>query len=1129
MVFSRLRRARRGFLFRRTLEAVASWLGTCAPGLAVLFLLALPLPPSRLASGVAAAAAIAWVAATAAVKLLLPLARPMPLAAYAAWLERKAHLSRNELSNALALERDRTKWTGDRVSRDLVELCVERATEVLQQLPLRDLHPQRSLRAPLTRVLASLTPLLALWLIAPPKFSDTARTFLLAGSSRVLPVLELRVEPGSLRVAHDAAVTIRAQVAGRRLPPEVTIDLRSPQGRWMTAQMTREDMPPGAGADRYSFQVTALKDDLDYRVRARWAQSPVYRLAVIEGLQATGYRKVYEPPAYTGLQLQREASATGDLTGVAGTQVTLEVLYRRPGITGRIVFESGAGPLELERQPDRLQATWMLETADRYQVELRDDASGERWISDPFPIDVVPDLEPRVRLLQPPPLIVMPPDMHVLLEADAVDDFGLTELALVYEHAGGEPNRTTLARWKPVPGEKETRLQFDWDLTEIGLLPDQEIHYYLQALDNDPRRGPKSGETGLCVIRFPAIAEMYAQAETERRGDIQSMEEALRDQTALRDELQTIAREMLRENQVSWEKQQEIQDLVSRQEDLGHKIEQLQQSLEASRQRMENQNLFSMEVLEKVRQVQDLVAQVQSEEFLQGLERMRQALAQLDRQAMRQAMAQMKVTQEEVSQALDRTLQMLRRLLAEEQIDRLAQKLAELEARQAEINKQLEMGLSPQPRPGEESSADSLQQAGDEHPLSPEEEAALKAEQEALAKELEALRQELAKLAEQEAQQVPDLKKALEEFLKNSTSQEALEQMRQAQAAMEQGQRRSSLKFGRKARSSLQQMQAGLAQMRQGVDIEKMEALARALYDISHRMVAVSMRQEELVAGGEERGPRELAVLEQEFYEEMAAAGDSLLGVARETPSIGQSQLRAVGKALRGIADSRDAFEGGRRQAGLAQAGESMRAINAAVKQLLEAASQAQASCPSGCPSPFNKMQCMSGQQGELNQDTQQTLAACQTPRLTQSQEDALLRLAARQEMIRQGLDEVRGELDGTGKVLGDLGSIAKEMEEVARELKARRADPRIVKRQEKILSRLLTAQRSIRRQDENEERQSRTGQNPQWRAAPPEVEVGRPPVELLQRAMLRGSQDPVPAEYRRLVDLYMRSLLRSP
>jgi hypothetical protein len=140
-----------------------------------------------------------------------------------------------------------------------------------------------------------------------------------------------------------------------------------------------------------------------------------------------------------------------------------------------------------------------------------------------------------------------------------------------------------------------------------------------------------------------------------------------------------------------------------------------------------------------------------------------------------------------------------------------------------------------------------------------------------------------------------------------------------------------------------------------------------------------------------------------------------------------------------------------------------------------------------------------------------------------------MMRLAARQEMIRQGLQEVQGSLQGSQQMLGDLESLIEEMEEVTEQMRERRADRRIIERQERILSRLLTAQRSIRQRDQSEERQSRTASDPGRLVSPPPVDEGESLAERLQRAMLRGSQDPVPAEYRPLVEQYLRSLLREP
>jgi hypothetical protein len=100
---------------------------------------------------------------------------------------------------------------------------------------------------------------------------------------------------------------------------------------------------------------------------------------------------------------------------------------------------------------------------------------------------------------------------------------------------------------------------------------------------------------------------------------------------------------------------------------------------------------------------------------------------------------------------------------------------------------------------------------------------------------------------------------------------------------------------------------------------------------------------------------------------------------------------------------------------------------------------------------------------------------------------------------------------------MGDLDEVIREMEEIVEELRARKAEQRIIERQERVLSRLLSAQRSIRKRDRTEERLARTGVNPGQRPSPAWVETGRSP-----------SKDPVPAEYRRMVEIYMQLLLRS-
>jgi len=1148
---TRLRRAAAARRARVALEAGVRWIGILLPGLAVLLLVALLLPPTRTWSAIMAAAAAVWAAGTFGARVLASVVRPLGVDRYALWLEGAAGLPRNELINALQLERDRAQWQGDPISGTLVERTLQRGRETLDHLPLGRLHATGKLVPPLAWGGAGVLVLLAVWWVAPVRFADAARLFLAAGGPGVVPVVNLTVSPGDLTVERGASVTIEAEVGGRRRPSQIDLEMRSPEGAWTRVAMTRDPAPqPASETDRYAFLASALKGDLEYRVRARWASSPEYRLRVLEPLQALGYRKLYEPPAYTRLPAQRQVSASADLAALEGTRVTLEVRLRRMGLTGRILLGPADNVRELPLEvagADALGCSWVLDRDEPFQVELRDPVEHEVWRSEAFTIEVASDLEPAVRLLSPGPQITMPPDMRVTLGIDCVDDFGLSELALIYGRAEDDPTRLRLASWDD---RKEARVTYTWDLTTITILPGQDLHYYVQVLDNDPIHGPKAGQTELFTIRFPTMAEMYASAEQQRQEETISLEEALQTQEDLSKRLKQVAQEMLREDKISWERQQQIQDLLERQDALTQKVEQVQQSLEASRQRMEMQNLFSLEMIDKVREIQQLASQIQSEEFQRQMQRMRQALERMDRAELQKAMDQLKVTQEEITRALDRTLGMLRQLMAEEKLDRLLQKMEELATRQEMVNEQLALheqlrdATDPRERseseqsqgdqqPGERPAGDrppaEQPPAPENRPLSPQEAADLAAQQEQLRQELAELREQIEALRKENEQALKEFAEALKEQMKSGEGQQAQEDMRQAQQAMEQQSREMALKFGRKAHQNLQAMASKMSSLKQEIDIEKQMRLARSLYNIANRMVGASVEQEGLLEEAEHMGPRELAVHQQELHDEVRVVRDSLQAVARETPVLTPAHLRSVDKVLYEISQARDQLVAGRRHSAVAMAGESGRTLNAAVKALLEAANQAQSSCASSCPSPFNKMQSLTGQQSELNEQTRQLMGACDTPRSQMAQGEALMRLAARQEMIRKGMEEVREEIQASGNAMNELGEAVQEMEEVVREMRNRRADPRLVERQEQILSRLLSAQRSIRKREESEERLSRTGVDPEGLLSPGPVDMGESRQEALQRAMLRGSQDPVPAEYRRLVEHYLRSLLGRP
>ena len=90
-----------------------------------------------------------------------------------------------------------------------------------------------------------------------------------------------------------------------------------------------------------------------------------------------------------------------------------------------------------------------------------------------------------------------------------------------------------------------------------------------------------------------------------------------------------------------------------------------------------------------------------------------------------------------------------------------------------------------------------------------------------------------------------------------------------------------------------------------------------------------------------------------------------------------------------------------------------------------------------------------------------------------------MAKLAAQQQALRKSLAELNSEMKSRGgKSLGDLGKISKDMEAVVDDLRQNKFNRRTQMRQQQILQRLLSASRSMKKQDKSKERESKKAGN---------------------------------------------------
>jgi hypothetical protein len=157
-----------------------------------------------------------------------------------------------------------------------------------------------------------------------------------------------------------------------------------------------------------------------------------------------------------------------------------------------------------------------------------------------------------------------------------------------------------------------------------------------------------------------------------------------------------------------------------------------------------------------------------------------------------------------------------------------------------------------------------------------------------------------------------------------------------------------------------------------------------------------------------------------------------------------------------------------------------------------------------------------------------QMLQQMQQGQLSQQQQGEMQRLAQQQRLIQKSLEQLNKEAKQSGeskKIPADLENIVNQMREVVTDMNTEKLDDELIQKQEKILSKLLDAQKSINERDFEKERKSETGKN-LTRNSPAELNLSNQQgKEKIKDELNQAVQEGYNKDYEDLIRKYYEAL----
>lgn len=351
-------------------------------------------------------------------------------------------------------------------------------------------------------VLAALVGFL-LW--APQSGTAVLRTLAPWSEARFTGLV---VEPAGGEFPVGQKLTLTHRLSGR-IPRSVEYEWRSEAD----AGWQRLSVPVLSNA--VALQVLTVTTSVTFRVRAGDTVSPAYSLVAYVPPEVAGLSLRLIPPAYSGLPELRQSSPP--LTALRGTRVLFELTGNVPLGMAELRLTNGVVIALKAAESNLWQGELSVSSDSEYSMAIAD-TQGRPSLSNAarHPIRALPDLPPKVDVIEPGEDIRADPDEIIPLKVAASDDFGLDSITIVYHVLGGPEQRLEVRDRHLKDGQTLGAVVLR--LGNLGLKPYDVVSYYAEARDNNTFDGPGIGRSPTYFIE---LTDRSGPAPSKRKGQPQ--------------------------------------------------------------------------------------------------------------------------------------------------------------------------------------------------------------------------------------------------------------------------------------------------------------------------------------------------------------------------------------------------------------------------------------------------------------------------------------------------------------------------------------------------------------------------------------------------------------------------------
>ena len=820
----------------------------------------------------------------------------------------------------------------------------------------------------------------------------------------------------------------------------------------------------------YNFELPELFQDYAYEavVKAEyfweaWGEVKSYpdTIYVTDRPALGSFRITVIPPLYSNLNAESQDGSVAAVQGLKGSVIQINLESNRVLKSSFLTINDSLKVLSTFGK--KASGNFILNEMGKFSVHLVD----TRGITNRDPVSyhlhVIPDHKPILNILEPPPIIVLGSNQIIPFNLEIEDDYGFTSLQVAYEVRRPEflQIEPYIAMFSIPELDTEKRTQIinsHWNLSNLMLMPEDEVHYHFEIDDNDAVSGPKKTVSGIFIARLPSLGDLYQTLENDEQKVDKEFITSIENIKSLKNRIEDMKLDVLKTEELEWEDQQEINQIINKAKEELETLEKISESFERMTKDGEKHELFLPELMKKFKELSKLIQKLIPENLLKNMTSAQNAIDNMDMKSLQEALDNMTQNMDQIEDELDRYLDIFRRLQAEQKLDEIKTRLEQLVQHQDGLDREIS----------------DINNETDKSTLS-----RLSQEEQRNLEEFNTLKEIMNDAAALVKPFSESTSRNLQELKNSPVTENTGEDLEETVNNLQQTNSDLAIESSGRSLNNLLTLQQKMMEIQQQFQQETVAEMTEKFEKLMRDILFLSKQEEELrsdVKSASRTSPRlrNMAAKQQLLQDQLKQIMNQMMDLSRKTFAI----TPMMGKAMGGANASMDEAKTNLTNRQITQAtrnqATAMQGLNQAALTLFQSIQQMQSSgSASGYEQFLQMMQQMAGQQQGLNQQGMQIafgqLAASAHQQLMQQ-------MLQGQEQVHKSLQQLIQEMKQSGKQgLGDLSGIEKDIEDVITDLQQSRFTRKTQNRQQRILSRMLDSQTSLTQRGFKDERTSTT------------------------------------------------------